>query len=238
MQDTIQLSSQAKTTAALMYLLCGPSQTCPPMSLFCPDRKSSYHFMTQCPIPASPTVGTLGVGVLDHLVWSMRERTEQSGDASSLQADTSSKGRGSASHVRVSSFPLPTPNAAATSSTTQPPTPPPLHPPVRQVSHLHSTWMFNFTLLAKEQTATHHGFLGKLVRRHFQINSTTRNVLGNYILICVYTGDSQMRVTSSLFLFVTFTSCFFFVLCPAVIPYCRKKGFREYNAHVSYLSFE
>lgn len=60
--------------------------------------------MTQYPIPALPTVGTLCVGVLDHLVRSMRKRTEPSRDASSLQADTSSKSRGSASYVRVSSF--------------------------------------------------------------------------------------------------------------------------------------
>lgn len=60
--------------------------------------------MTQNLIPALPTVGTLCVSVLDHLVRSMRMRTEPSRDASLLQADTSSKSRGSANYLRVSSF--------------------------------------------------------------------------------------------------------------------------------------
>lgn len=67
-------------------------------------------------------VGTLCVGVLDHLVRSMRKKTEPSGDASVLQADTSSKTRWSASHVQVSSYltlpaPFPTPSPFPPTST-------------------------------------------------------------------------------------------------------------------------
>lgn len=73
--------------------------------LFCPRQTLSYQsFNNIISRPVSLPMGTLCVGVLDHLVWSMHKRTAPSRDASSLQTDTSSKGRESASRVQVSSF--------------------------------------------------------------------------------------------------------------------------------------
>lgn len=73
--------------------------------LFCLCQTLSYQSFNN--IKSQPILlpmGTLCVSVLDHLVWSMHKRTALSRDASSLQTDTSSKGRESASHVQVSSF--------------------------------------------------------------------------------------------------------------------------------------
>lgn len=131
------------------------------------------------------------------------------------------RGRGSASHVRVSSFQVPPPSpATATSSTMHPPKSPPQFKRHDSLSHLNPTWMFNFTLLVKEQTATHYRFLGKLVTRHFQINSPAR-------VVCIDWRQPNTchvfpaRIRAGIFLFVTPTSCFY-PLYPAVPLHSRK----------------
>lgn len=98
--------------------------------LFWPRRILSYQsFNNIISQPILLPMGTLCVGVLDHLVWSMHKRTAPSRDASSLQTDTSSKGRESASRVQVSSFWV---------SWVQ---------KTRLALTLKTNWMFNFTRL-------------------------------------------------------------------------------------------